>query len=138
MLSEIKSKDQKESYVNEKNVFSKSKIYVVIGTRAQLVKMAPLMALMQKDGLDYEFIYTAQHRETISKILQDFQVKEPDKTIYSKSEANTVTKFLGWAGAMFLKAFAPKKVFPQKGIVLTHGDTVTTAWAPRATVYHLP
>ena len=36
------------------------KIYVVIGTRAQLIKMASLMSLMQKEGLEYEFIYTAQ------------------------------------------------------------------------------
>jgi len=108
---------------------TKTKFYVVIGTRAQLVKMAPLMALMQKEGLDYDFIYTAQHRETIYQILQNFKVKEPDRTLYLKSEANTKTKFLGWGWAMLLKAFNPTKVFPEKGIVLIHGDTATTAWA---------
>jgi len=105
------------------------KIYVVIGTRAQLIKMAPLMSLLQKQTIPYEFIYTAQHRETISRILQDFHVKNPDRTIYNKSEANTLTKFLGWGGSMFIKILNPKKIFPEKGIILTHGDTVTTAWA---------
>ena len=105
------------------------KIYVVIGTRAQLIKMAPLMALMEKNGIDYEFIYTAQHRETISRIINDFHIKNPDRTIYSKSEANTLSKFIGWGGSMLLKLFTPKKIFPVKGIVLTHGDTVTAAWA---------
>ncbi len=127
MLVEAKSKNQ-QSIPNEKNDIKKSKIYVVIGTRAQLIKMAPLMALMEKKGLEYEFIYTAQHRETITKILQDFHVKEPDRTISSKSEANTLTKFLGWGSTMLLKVINPKKVFPEKGIVITHGDTVTTAW----------
>jgi len=60
--------------------------------------MAPLMGLMQKEGIEYDFIYTAQHRETIDQILQDFHVKEPDKTLYTKSEANTLRKFLGWYG----------------------------------------
>jgi len=108
---------------------AKTKIYAVIGTRAQLIKMAPLMSLMQKEGIEYDFIYTAQHRETIDQILQDFHVKEPDNTLYTKSEANTLTKFLGWWGYMTLAALTPKKIFPEKGIVLTHGDTVTTAWA---------
>jgi len=106
-----------------------NKIYVVIGTRAQLIKMVPLMALMQKQDIKYEFIYTAQHKETINRILEDFQVKDPDKTLYNRSEANTITKFVGWAGIMFLKALRPKRIFSNKGIVLTHGDTATTAWA---------
>ena len=116
---------------------TKSKIYVVIGTRAQLVKMAPLMALMQKEGTEYEFIYTAQHKETINKILQDFHVKQPDRTISTKSEANTLSKFLGWSGIMFFKLFRPKKIFPEKGVVLTHGDTVTTAWAAGMVEYSI-
>jgi len=125
MLSLINSKIQMKRELDSK----KNKIYVVIGTRAQLVKMAPLMSLMQKEGIEYDFIYTAQHKETINKILQNFEIKKPDKTIYSKSEANTPTKFLGWWTYMILNALRPKKIFPEKGIVLTHGDTVTTAWA---------
>jgi len=126
----LKSKLLKNSNFLKKKKFQQTrKIYVVIGTRAQLIKMAPLMSLMQKEGLEYEFIYTAQHKETISQILQNFNVKEPDRTLYSKSEANTKTKFFGWGLAMLLKAFNPTKVFPEKGIVLTHGDTATTAWA---------
>jgi len=91
--------------------------------------MAPLMALMQKENIEYEFIYTAQHKETITRILDDFNVKRPDRTIYDKSEANSLTTFLGWGSSMILKMFRPKRIFPQKGLVMTHGDTVTTAWA---------
>jgi len=108
---------------------SNVKLYVVIGTRAQLIKMAPLMYLLQKEKIDYEFIYTAQHKETISKILEDFQIKKPDQILYDKSEATTLTKFFGWGLSMLIKSFRPKKIFPTKGIVLTHGDTVTTAWS---------
>jgi len=127
-LSQLNSTIKPKSNNHEKNK-TKTKFYVVIGTRAQLVKMAPLMALMQKEGLDYEFIYTAQHRETIERMLKDFGVKNPDRVISTTDEANTLTKFLVWAGSMFLKSIPPKRIFPEKGIVLTHGDTITTAWA---------
>jgi len=110
-------------------VKSNKKIYVVIGTRAQLIKMAPLMSLMQKEGVNYEFIYTAEHRETMYQILKDFGVKDPDMTLYTKLEANTRTTFFRWAIEMFLKALRPKRIFPEKGLVLTHGDTPTTPWA---------
>ena len=119
----------KTTHAEKVECLKENKIYVVIGTRAQLIKMAPLMSLLQKQNIEYEFIYTAQHRETISRILQDFDVKDPDRTLYNKSEASTITKFLGWGGSMFFKVLRPKKIFPKKGIVLTHGDTVTTAWA---------
>lgn len=113
----------------KQNNIPNTKLYVVIGTRAQLIKMAPLMNLLQKEKIDYEFIYTAQHKETISRILEDFHVKTPDLILYNKSEATTVTKMIGWGLSMFLKSFFPKKIFPNKGIILTHGDTVTTAWS---------
>ena len=126
----LKSEQFRNSnFLQKKKIQQTQKIYVVIGTRAQLIKMAPLMSLMQKEGLEYEFIYTAQHKETFTRILKDFHVKEPDRILYLKSEVNTITKFLGWGFSMLLQGLTPKKIFPEKGIVLTHGDTATTAWA---------
>lgn len=107
---------------------SSQKLYVVIGTRAQMIKMAPLMVLMQKENIEYEFVYTAQHRETIQRVIKDFGVKQPDRVLYSRGEANTIYKFMGWWGSMFLKIFIPRKVFPIKGLILTHGDTATCSW----------
>lgn len=104
-------------------------IYIVIGTRAQLIKMAPFMKLLEENKIGFEFIYTAQHQETISQILDTFKITTQYKSIYNKAEANTLFKFIGWAGKMFFYFFKPKSVFPKKGIVFTHGDTATCAWA---------
>ena len=104
------------------------KIYIVIGTRAQLIKMAPVMIALQNENRSYEFIYTAQHSETISEILRDFGVKDPDRVLYHGHESNTIGKGVKWLASMIAKSLNPKGIFPQKGIVLTHGDTVTTAW----------
>jgi UDP-N-acetylglucosamine 2-epimerase (non-hydrolysing) len=49
-------------------------VYIVIGTRAQFVKVAPLMRLMLDQGMSYTLIYTAQHKENISEILQVYDL----------------------------------------------------------------
>jgi len=107
------------------------RIAVVIGTRAQLIKMAPLMRLLQDRGIPYRFIHTAQHRESLEEILEDFGVKSPDHVLFIwDDEARTLARFGGW----LLRAFATLlrdrgRILPGRGgIVLTHGDTASTIW----------
>jgi len=103
-------------------------IYVIIGTRAQFIKMAPVLYEMKKQGVDYTLIYTVQHKENIQEILDVYGLRKPDIAIYEGDESSTMVKGLIWAFSMLFKAlFRVKKYFPEKGIVLTHGDTFT-AW----------
>jgi UDP-N-acetylglucosamine 2-epimerase (non-hydrolysing) len=107
------------------------RIAVVIGTRAQLIKMAPLMRLLQDRGIAYRFIHTAQHRESLEEILEDFGVKSPDYVLFEwDDEARTLARFGGWllrAGALLLRD--RRRILPGRGgIVLTHGDTTSTIW----------
>ena len=64
-------------------------IHVVIGTKAQLIKMAPIMALMQRENIQYNYISTGQHKESIDDICKNFSIKKPDYTLYSE---NDITK----------------------------------------------
>lgn len=103
-------------------------VYVVIGTRAQLIKMGPIMRFLDERHIDWSFIYTAQHRETIRELIVSFGLKEPDKTIIRfNGEADNRFLFARWLLKIFyvclLKA---KKIIPIPGVLLTHGDTVTT------------
>jgi UDP-N-acetylglucosamine 2-epimerase (non-hydrolysing) len=103
-------------------------IYVIMGTRAQFIKMAPVMYEMKKQDVEYTLIYTVQHRENIQEVLDVYGLREPDVVIYEGEESSTMIKGLRWALDMLFKAlFRPKKYLPEKGIVLTHGDTFT-AW----------
>ena len=36
------------------------------------------MHLLQERSIDYNFIFIAQHRETIYEMLDDFNIKKPD------------------------------------------------------------
>ncbi|SVB10111.1 uncharacterized protein METZ01_LOCUS162965, partial [marine metagenome] len=56
-------------------------IHVIVGTRAQIIKMAPVMKDLESRGVDYNFIFLAQHKETIYEIIEQFGVKKPDIVI---------------------------------------------------------
>jgi len=102
-------------------------IYVTIGTRAQFIKVAPLLWMMKNQKIEYQLIFTAQHRETIDEILNVYKLPPPDKVMYKYDEANTRSKFLAWFLMVFKEClFHSKKWLPEKGILLTHGDTFTT------------
>ena len=122
-----------ELYSNQMNADSSSKetplpIYFVAGTRAQFIKIAPVMRSMMDQGIRYTLIYTAQHRENIQEILETYQLPRPDVVMYNQQEANTRGSFLIWFVNMLWKTFfQARKFIPQPGIVLTHGDTFT-AW----------
>jgi len=103
-------------------------IYFVIGTRAQFIKVAPLMRKMLDQGIHYQLIFTAQHKENIDEILELYQLPKPDKTMYGQREAQTKLTFLRWFLIVFKKVlFENKEYLPKPGFVLTHGDTFT-AW----------
>ncbi len=105
-----------------------NKIYIILGTRAQFIKMSPIMVELKKRNLPYTLIYTAQHRENIQEILDIYGLRRPDMNLYEGEESNTMSKGFKWMLDMMFKAlFKAKKYLPEKGIVLTHGDTFT-AW----------
>lgn len=103
-------------------------IYFVIGTRAQFIKVAPVMRAMLDRDISYKLIYTAQHRENIDEILDVYKLPGPDVVMYSEKEANTKCSFFFWFISMLYKVlFQPGRYIPEPGILLTHGDTFT-AW----------
>jgi UDP-N-acetylglucosamine 2-epimerase (non-hydrolysing) len=103
-------------------------IYFVIGTRAQFIKVAPVMRAMLDQEMPYTLIYTAQHKEDIYEILEVYGLPKPDVAMYTQKEANTRGSFLFWFVAIFYKVlFHSKRYIPEPGILLTHGDTFT-AW----------
>jgi len=104
-------------------------IHIIIGTKAQLVKMAPVMAHMASSGIQYNFIYTGQHRATIEEMLTDFGIKNPDITLYDGKDITSIVEMIVWSFRLLTLAFFRKKTIfldDKKGIVLVHGDTLST------------
>lgn len=108
-------------------------IHFVIGTRAQMFKMAPIMRECQKRNLEWRWIYVAQHKETMDETVKTFGLPPADYTVLDwETEANTIPKYAYWMTRSFLQVFKGKKTLAgykgKKHVVLTHGDTTSTVW----------
>jgi UDP-N-acetylglucosamine 2-epimerase (non-hydrolysing) len=106
-------------------------IHFAIGTRAQLFKMAPIMLECEKRGLQWRWIYTAQHKETMEQTLKTFGLPKPDYTVMEwDTEAKSMGKIWFWFIKMLMSIFHSKKILGgytgKEHILLTHGDTLTT------------
>ena len=105
-------------------------IHIVLGTKAQLVKVAPVMAEMQLRKIPYNFIFTGQHKETIDDLLHVFNLPKPDYIMYDGKDIVSVLKMFFWSIHIFwVTIWKRKAIFKgdKKGIVLVHGDTFS-AW----------
>lgn len=107
-------------------------IHVFIGTKAQLIKMAPIMRVLQDRGIEYNFIYSGQHRDTVDDILGNFAIhKRPDVTLYHGKDITGIVQMGKWALDIVRKYSSPAhkaELFrnDHNGIVLNHGDTFST------------
>lgn len=104
-------------------------IHFVIGTKAQLIKMAPVMCALRDSGVEYNYISTGQHRDTMDEILSNFDLRGPDRTLYSGADIVSIPSMFLWAlRILWITAFRRRDVFleDKKGVVLVHGDTFST------------
>lgn len=59
------------------------KIAIIIGTRPEIIKMAPVMDEIERRGIEYILIHTGQHydHEMSEKFFLDLELKKPDYNI---------------------------------------------------------
>lgn len=104
-------------------------IHVVLGTKAQLIKMAPVMRRMTERGVAYRYISTGQHRETVDDIHANFRIRPADLALYAGPDIVAIPQMLRWAAGILAKARRERDLLfagDRRGIVLVHGDTFST------------
>ncbi len=110
----------------------KSKVVIVLGTKAELIKCMPVMLELQKQKKDYWFIHTGQH--PLGETCEQFAIKKPDFIL--SPEPKTSTKFWSkmnknsiiWFLSMIFKIKNKIEGLKPK-YVIYHGDTMSTAAA---------
>lgn len=100
-------------------------IVVLIGTKAQLVKMAPVIQELMKRCLDFKFVLTGQHAETMFDLIESFELRQPDDFIIKPEETDTKVKVGSWFFRALIEA-RKKNYFSKANIILVHGDTLST------------
>ncbi len=87
------------------------------------------MRCLSKHCIDYNFIHTGQHRETMDDMLVEFNLKQPDIRLYGGADIVSIGRMLTWTIFILWKSITRRtKIFKndRKGIVLIHGDTFST------------
>jgi UDP-N-acetylglucosamine 2-epimerase (non-hydrolysing) len=104
-------------------------IHIVLGTKAQLIKMLPIFRELEKRNLPYNFIDTGQHPLITEELRKIFGLREPDIYLAGQDENITgIIQALIWNVKIILKSlFQSKKILRNsKGVCLVHGDTIST------------
>jgi UDP-N-acetylglucosamine 2-epimerase (non-hydrolysing) len=108
-------------------------LHFFIGTKAQLIKMAPIMQELDRRGIAYRFINAGQHAATLRDLIEQFGLRQPDVNLRRGSD--NITRFwqgIKWLGGLLMQAvFRPAHVRDvvfggRGGLCLIHGDTATT------------
>lgn len=104
-------------------------IHIFLGTKAQLIKMAPVMVELQNRNIPYNFIFSGQHQATVANIREEFGLKDPDITLYEGRDITGILQMLLWSiRIVFFTLWNRDKVWQgdKGGVVLNHGDTFST------------
>jgi UDP-N-acetylglucosamine 2-epimerase len=107
-------------------------IHIFIGTKAQYIKMAPLIETLVKRRLKFNLIDTGQHAKITSRLRKELNLGQPIFFMYGNNSIDTLTSAFIWTIKYFLLGiFKPgwlkKRIFlGQKGICIIHGDTLST------------
>lgn len=105
-------------------------ITTIVGTRAQLIKMAPVIRELESRGLSVNLLFTGQHRETMDELLREFSVRSEPRYVYRGKEIAGIGRMLRWLPRVLFRLLRHSREYfpsgPGPHFVLVHGDTVST------------
>lgn len=95
------------------------KIAIILGTRPEIIKMAPIVDEIEKRGIDSCIIHTGQHYdyEMSDNFFKDLEIKSPDYNIHVGSGSH------GKQTGFMMKGIEEVLVEEKADIVLVQGDT---------------
>jgi UDP-N-acetylglucosamine 2-epimerase (non-hydrolysing) len=106
-------------------------IICFIGTRAQVIKMAPILYEMEQSNVPFRLILTGQHEETIDQLLVEFGIQTPPRKLHQGKEISGIVQMGGWfIRCLWLCLIESKTLFSPSiqtdNAILVHGDTIST------------
>jgi UDP-N-acetylglucosamine 2-epimerase len=108
-------------------------IHIFIGTKAQYIKTAPLIRLLDRRGIGYRLIDSGQHASLTVSLRRELGVREPDVCLRRGDDIASLPRAALWMMKVVLSATLRPgrmvdRVFGGKtdGVCVIHGDTPTT------------
>ncbi len=106
-------------------------IHVFIGTKAQYIKTAPLLRLMDERQVPYRLIDSGQHAALSQHLRQELGVREPDVLLGGRADVQSIPQALRWMLTLALRLLSRRRIRDQvfagqRGVCVVHGDTPST------------
>jgi len=102
----------------------------VIGTRVQLVKIAPVLTTAHARGLKHLVWFTGQHDESVDDLIADFGIKSNFELPANGKERSSIGKLLVWLPATIYRCFryvhSVRTWTGRRPLLVVHGDTLST------------
>jgi UDP-N-acetylglucosamine 2-epimerase (non-hydrolysing) len=107
------------------------RLHVFIGTKAQYIKTAPVLRLLDERGVDYRLIDSGQHARLSVGMRGDLGLRAPDHVLGGEHDIDSIPQFLRWAATLAARLPSARRlrrdVFGgHGGICVVHGDTPST------------
>lgn len=108
-------------------------IHFFLGTKAQLIKTAPVMLELDRRGIGYRFIDSGQHAAFTADLRETLNLRGPDFRLRAEAgDVATYSSAFSWLSTslrryVFNPGWIRQQVFAnQDGICVIHGDTIST------------
>lgn len=109
-------------------------VHLIIGTKAQFIKMAPIAFLLERDAVPYRLIDLSQHGALTGRILSDFGLNPSIRFLHpSGTNVSTYWDAVSWLTRCLRQLARPKEELRRtlllpgdSPIALVHGDTLST------------
>lgn len=101
----------------------------VVGTRAQLIKVAPVIVACERMCVPLRLLMTGQHKETMDDLIAEFSIRAVQVHAIEASERSTVGSLFRWLPRAHLGVTRRLREFSKAGNpldIVVHGDTLST------------
>ncbi|BDT69505.1 UDP-N-acetylglucosamine 2-epimerase [Comamonadaceae bacterium OS-1] len=105
-------------------------ILISVGTRPEIIKMAPVYAELHRRGLPVAWVHTGQHREMADTLYTFFGIQPQHEVVLERRNAS-----LAHLNALLLEGLSEVFERVQPCAVLVHGDTTSTLASAQAAFY---
>jgi UDP-N-acetylglucosamine 2-epimerase len=107
------------------------RLHVFIGTKAQYIKTAPVLRLLDERGVDYRLIDSGQHAEISAQMRRDLGIREPDVVLGGDRDVTSIPGAARWAAGLAWRLADGRRLRREVfggdgGICVVHGDTPST------------
>ena len=105
-------------------------LYVVLGTRAQTIKMAPVLRELEGQAIPFKLLLTGQHSLTIPELLSEFEISTVPQWLYRGAEVSSLRQVVPWVYRTLRSIHNSQSEYRKEpcrdDVYLVHGDTFST------------